>query len=138
MRLLVAIMTLDLTTQVALAQTGINGSSPSGAARGSQLGGPSTLTHADELPPLRLLPRDPESVATSPSASATSPGAAPLTKSSAHRESGADKHHRLVAACMQTWDSGTHMTKQEWGRACTRIQTRLDNLSRDGVTPRKK
>jgi hypothetical protein len=33
-----------------------------------------------------------------------------------------------LADCMQLWDKGTHMTKQEWSRTCHRIQSRLQNL----------
>ena len=40
-------------------------------------------------------------------------------------------HDRAVVDCMQMWDSGTHMTKQEWSRACKRVQTRLDGLDGD-------
>jgi hypothetical protein len=42
-----------------------------------------------------------------------------------------------VADCMQMWDSGTHMTKQEWARTCNRVQSRLDNLKIDGLIPEK-
>ena len=40
-------------------------------------------------------------------------------------------HDSGVVDCMQMWDSGTHMTKQEWSRACKRVQTRLDGLDGD-------
>ena len=33
-----------------------------------------------------------------------------------------------VADCVQMWDRGTHMTKQEWSRTCERVQNRLQNL----------
>ena len=39
---------------------------------------------------------------------------------------------------MQMWDSGTHMTKQEWLRSCKRVQTRLDNLNVEAVVPKPK
>jgi hypothetical protein len=32
------------------------------------------------------------------------------------------------ARCLHMWDSGTHMTKQEWWRTCERVQARFDNL----------
>ena len=38
-----------------------------------------------------------------------------------------------VVDCMHMWDSGTHMTKQEWSRACKRVQTRLDSLDGDAI-----
>ena len=39
---------------------------------------------------------------------------------------------------MQMWDSGAHMTKQEWSRTCKRVQTRLDNLNLDAIVPKPK
>jgi anti-sigma-K factor RskA len=39
--------------------------------------------------------------------------------------------------CMEMWDSGTHMTKQEWSRACRRVQTRLDSLDVGAMRVRK-
>jgi hypothetical protein len=42
-------------------------------------------------------------------------------------------HDSAVVDCMQMWDSGTHMTKQEWLRACKRVQTRLDSLDGDAI-----
>jgi hypothetical protein len=43
-------------------------------------------------------------------------------------------HDSGVGDCMEMWDSGTHMTKQEWSRACKRVQIRLDNLNVDVIT----
>jgi hypothetical protein len=34
-----------------------------------------------------------------------------------------------LAACMEFWDSGTHMTKAEWKAACERSANRLENIS---------
>jgi hypothetical protein len=42
-------------------------------------------------------------------------------------------HDSGVGDCIQMWDSGTHMTKQEWSHACRRVQTRLDNLDVDAI-----
>jgi len=42
-------------------------------------------------------------------------------------------HESGVGDCMRMWDSGTHMTKQEWSRACKRVQTRLDSLDVDAI-----
>jgi len=39
---------------------------------------------------------------------------------------------------MQMWDSGTHMTKQEWLRSCKRVQTRLDSLDVEAIMPKTK
>jgi hypothetical protein len=38
--------------------------------------------------------------------------------------------------CIKMWDSGTHMTKQQWSRTCKRVQTRLDNLKVDAIIPK--
>jgi hypothetical protein len=32
-----------------------------------------------------------------------------------------DDSTTLVARCLQDWDAGTHMTKQEWSGACQRL-----------------
>jgi hypothetical protein len=32
---------------------------------------------------------------------------------------------KAITDCMQMWDAGTHMTKQEWARTCRRVQNRL-------------
>jgi len=34
-----------------------------------------------------------------------------------------------VANCVAMWDGATHMTKQQWLRACRRVQDRLRTLS---------
>lgn len=33
-----------------------------------------------------------------------------------------------ITNCVQMWDRGTHMTKQQWLRTCQRVQDRLQNL----------
>jgi hypothetical protein len=38
-------------------------------------------------------------------------------------------HEAAVANCVSMWDGATHMTKQQWLRACRRIQERLRTLS---------
>jgi hypothetical protein len=74
------------------------------------------------LTTLRILPRTTSTVVISP-----------------HRQSlpqsREKEHDSAVADCMQMWDSGTHMTKQEWVRTCRRVQSRLDNLKIDGLIP---
>ena len=47
-------------------------------------------------------------------------------------------HDSGMADCIQMWDSGTHMTKQEWSRTCRRVQTRLDSLDVDANSPKTK
>ena len=39
------------------------------------------------------------------------------------------KHDAAVGNCMKLWDGATHMTKQQWRRACDRVQDRLRKLS---------
>jgi hypothetical protein len=38
-------------------------------------------------------------------------------------------HDAAVANCVSMWDGATHMTKQQWLRACRRVQERLRTLS---------
>ena len=47
-------------------------------------------------------------------------------------------HDSGIVDCVQMWNSGTHMTKQEWSRACTRVQTRLDRLDIEASMPKAK
>ena len=49
-----------------------------------------------------------------------------------------NEHDTAVTDCKRMWDSGTHMTKQEWARTCKRIQSRLDNLKVDWLIPATK
>ncbi len=35
-----------------------------------------------------------------------------------------------LAECMQLWEPATHMTKREWSRTCRRVQTRLDQITK--------
>src|ERR1700704_4416004 len=61
------------------------------------------------------------------------PSAPPPVGMSSHRQSGPTQSKErerasAVADCMRMWDSGTHMSKQEWARTCKRVQSRLDNL----------
>jgi len=39
-----------------------------------------------------------------------------------------NEHAAAVADCQRMWDSGTHMTRQEWSRTCRRVQDRLQQL----------
>jgi len=41
-----------------------------------------------------------------------------------------------IADCLQLWDKGTHMTKQEWATTCRRVQARIDNAKVDSIVPR--
>jgi hypothetical protein len=37
-------------------------------------------------------------------------------------------HAAAVASCEAMWDRGTHMTRNDWSRACRRVQNRLQQL----------
>jgi hypothetical protein len=37
-------------------------------------------------------------------------------------------HTAAIADCEATWDRGTHMTRNDWSRACRRVQDRLQQL----------
>ena len=113
--LLIAIMTFILGAGATFAQT-----PPSGA--GSPQGNPASGRRAD--------------VTTSPSAATfDATGTLPQRLTPNRAQSRQNVHDNAVADCMQMWDSGTHMTKQEWARTCERVQSRLDNLKVDGLIP---
>jgi hypothetical protein len=99
MRFIVTSVALVLSAGAALAQTGSITPAPAAAAKSP-------------------------AAATVPSAAAPAkPG--PAEVSPAARKSAVAE---AKAECMRMWDSGTHMSKQEWSSTCDRIQTRLDNL----------
>ena len=37
--------------------------------------------------------------------------------------------NEALASCLAQWDKGTHMSRQEWSRACRRVADRLQNLN---------
>jgi len=37
--------------------------------------------------------------------------------------------NEALASCLAQWDKGTHMSRQEWSRACRRVANRLQNLN---------
>lgn len=82
---------------------------------------PTPPSTTPSLTTLRLLPAAP------------SPGGI-----SPHRQfpSGPQSYDGAIADCMQMWDSGTHMTRQDWARTCKRVQSRLDNLKVDWLMPK--
>jgi hypothetical protein len=109
---LVAIMTLGLGGGAALSQIASESL-------------PISLPKVDLLP-LRLLP-----------------SAAPMERGSQRQspsssQSRHNEHDSAVMDCIKMWDSGTHMTKQQWSRTCKRVQTRLDNLKVDAIVPKPK
>jgi hypothetical protein len=128
--LLFAIVISNLGAGAIFAQTGIGGVSPLGVAPGSPEGSEASLKNAEVL--------------SLPGPSTTTPGASPPTGISRHRQSpSASQSQKIgndsaVTDCMQMWDSGTHMTKQEWLRTCRRVQTRLDGLNVDVISPKTK
>lgn len=34
-----------------------------------------------------------------------------------------------LSSCVAMWDRGTHMSRQEWRRACRRVADRIQNLT---------
>jgi hypothetical protein len=34
-----------------------------------------------------------------------------------------------LSSCIAMWDRGTHMSRQEWRRACRRVADRIQNLT---------
>jgi hypothetical protein len=71
-----------------------------------------------------ITPAPPATPAPSAAAPAKSAPAAPAKAVRTGKSAVAD----AKAECMKMWDSGTHMSRQEWSSTCDRIQTRLDNL----------
>jgi hypothetical protein len=59
---------------------------------------------------------------------APSSGAAKSTAKSPGVAAGKNAVNDEYADCMQLWDKGTHMTKQEWSRTCRRVQNRLNQV----------
>jgi hypothetical protein len=53
------------------------------------------------------------------------PGSSPLPASKATLKR---ENDQAITNCVQMWDRGTHMTKQQWLRTCQRVQGRLQNL----------
>ena len=100
MRLLVLVIVTSLGTGPSLAQTNVGGSSASAAGAGSPDGNPTSLSH--RLPS-----------AAAPSGSAAEAVADPSTQNP----------HDSAVACIEMWDAGTHMTKQQWSNTCKRIQS---------------
>jgi hypothetical protein len=97
------------------------------------LGGGAALAHtaSEALPKVGLLP-----LRLLPSAAPMERGSqrqSPSSSQSRHNE-----HDTAVMDCIKMWDSGTHMTKQQWSRTCKRVQTRLDNLKVDAIIPKPK
>ena len=78
----------------------------------------------------QLLPIAPLSITTSTSNSTAVPTALPTGGSSgvALPETPGGGREGL-AACMEFWDSGTHMTKAEWKASCERSVHRLETIS---------
>jgi hypothetical protein len=67
---------------------------------------------------------------TTPPAPPTDRAGAQSGKSDAGRRS-AKKNatNEALASCLAQWDKGTHMSRQEWSRACRRVANRLQNLN---------
>lgn len=67
---------------------------------------------------------------TTPPAPSTDRAGAQSGKSDASRRS-AKKNttNEALVSCLAQWDKGTHMSRQEWARACRRVANRLQNLN---------
>ena len=52
-------------------------------------------------------------------------GAQPPGKAPARKK----PENEALASCLAQWDKGTHMSRQEWNRACRRVANRLQNLN---------
>lgn len=62
---------------------------------------------------------------------ASAPAFAQATDSpSSYRASGSTQTAAYVgsADCMGLWEPATHMSRQEWGRTCQRVQGRLQEI----------
>lgn len=67
---------------------------------------------------------------TTPPAPPTEGAGAQSGKSDAERRSAKRNNtSEALASCLAQWDKGTHMSRQEWNRACRRVANRLLNLN---------
>jgi hypothetical protein len=62
--------------------------------------------------------------------SSTSPTTSPMSRAGVPpKEAGGKKPtNEALASCLSQWEKSTHMSRQEWGRACRRVADRLQNL----------
>jgi hypothetical protein len=77
---------------------------------------------------------DPRSAdqATPPSAGKRpTPGGAGSSELSTTGRTGKNPLNETLQSCLNMWDAATHMSRQEWGRACRRVENRLQNLQVD-------
>jgi len=66
---------------------------------------------------------------TTPPAPSADPAGPQSGKSDAGRRSPKkNTTNEALASCLAQWEKSTHMTRQEWGRACRRVADRLRNL----------
>jgi len=79
------------------------------------------LAQTDRLPPGPLA----APTETGPSRKAHGPMA---RSKAAKTPTGADASNDALASCLDQWERDTHMSRQEWGRACRRVADRLQNL----------
>jgi hypothetical protein len=79
------------------------------------------LAQSDRIPP------GPLSAPTEagPNSKAHGPAARPK---SATAPIGTESNTDALASCLDQWERATHMSRQEWGRACRRVADRLQNL----------
>jgi len=72
----------------------------------------------------------PSDQATPPSAGKRpTPGGAGSSELSTNTgRTGKNPMNETLRSCLNMWDSATHMSRQEWARACRRVENRLQNL----------
>ena len=56
-------------------------------------------------------------------------GAQPGKSDAGRRSAKKNTTNEALASCLGQWEKSTHMTKQEWSRACRRVADRLRNLT---------
>lgn len=83
-------------------------------------------------PPAVLQPRTetrPSQDAAPPSAGKRPPvSGAGSSERSRETKTGKNPGSETYTSCLNMWERTTHMSKQEWSRACRRVENRLQNL----------
>jgi hypothetical protein len=56
------------------------------------------------------------------------PGGAGSSQLSLQDRTGKNPLNETLTSCLGMWEPATHMSRQEWSRACRRVANRLQNL----------
>lgn len=56
------------------------------------------------------------------------PGGAGSSQQSRDTRTGKNPGSETYTSCLNMWERATHMSRQEWSRACRRVENRLQNL----------